>query len=93
MKSTLAIALLALSVTAASAQYNTRNNNSFGGSGLSGYGSNSRSHSVDSYTNNHGTYIAPSRATNPNNTQMDNYNTRGNVNPYTGAVGTRTPRY
>jgi hypothetical protein len=24
---------------------------------------------------------------------MDNYSTRGNVNPYTGAVGTRTPRY
>jgi hypothetical protein len=37
--------------------------------------------------------VQPYVATNPNSTQMDNYSTRGNVNPYTGAVGTRTPRY
>jgi hypothetical protein len=40
-----------------------------------------------------GTYVAPHVQTNPNSTQMDDYGTRGNVNPYTGAVGTRTPRY
>ncbi len=45
------------------------------------------------YVNGHGTHVGSSHATNPNNTQMDNYTTRGNVNPYTGAVGTRTPRY
>jgi hypothetical protein len=56
-----------------------------------GFGSNSRSHSVSGYTTNSGTYVPPSHATNPNNTQTDNYSTRGNVNPYTGAVGTRTP--
>jgi len=48
---------------------------------LGGTGSNSRSHSV------------PHVATNPNSTQRDNYGATGNVNPYTGAVGTRNPRY
>ena len=37
--------------------------------------------------------LAPHQQTNPNNTQMDNYGTRGNVNPYTGQTGTRAPRY
>ena len=27
----------------------------------------------------------------PNNTTLDNYSTRGNVNPYTGQAGTRDP--
>lgn len=58
-----------------------------------GSGSNTRSHSTSGYTTNSGTYVPPSHATNPNSTQMDNYTTRGNVNPNTGAVGTRTPRY
>ncbi|MBI5129491.1 MAG: hypothetical protein HZA66_08610 [Rhodopseudomonas palustris] len=58
-----------------------------------GYGSNSRSHSVSPYVNSHGTYVPGSHATNPNSTQSDNYTTRGNVNPYTGEIGTRTPRY
>lgn len=58
-----------------------------------GYGSNPRSHSVDGHSRSDGSYVQPHSATNPNNTQMDNYSTRGNVNPYTGAAGTRTPRY
>jgi len=37
--------------------------------------------------------VAPHVATNPNGTQRDNYSAIGNVNPYTGAVGTRNPRY
>jgi hypothetical protein len=71
---------LTLAATAAQAQ-------------LYGTGSNSRSHTISPYVNSHGTYVGSSHATNPNSTQMDNYSTRGNVNPYTGAVGTRTPRY
>ena len=63
------------------------------GSALSGTGSNSSAHSVGGYVNNHGTYVAPHMQTNPNGTQLDNYGTRGNINPYTGAVGTREPRY
>jgi hypothetical protein len=58
-----------------------------------GTGSNSRSHTVQGHVTNSGTYVAPHVATNPNSTQRDNYSATGNVNPYTGAVGTRNPRY
>lgn len=51
------------------------------------------SHPTSGYVRSNGTYVAPSGATNPNTTQTDNFSTRGNVNPYSGAVGTRTPRY
>jgi hypothetical protein len=83
MKQLLIAAALTLAATAAQAQ----------GYGLYGSGSNSSSHSSSGYTTSRGTYVQPYVATNPNSTQMDNYSTRGNVNPYTGAVGTRTPRY
>jgi hypothetical protein len=58
-----------------------------------GYGSNPNAHVVRPYQTQSGTYVQPHYQTNPNNTQMDNYGTRGNINPYTGQVGTRTPRY
>ncbi|RED36203.1 hypothetical protein BJ123_108138 [Rhodopseudomonas thermotolerans] len=58
-----------------------------------GYGSNPRSHSVDGHFRSDGTYVRPHSATNPNDTQRDNYSSRGNYNPNTGAYGTRTPRY
>lgn len=62
-----------------------------GGHGGHGSGSSSHSHSVSGYTNSHGTYVAPHHATNPNSSKMDNYSTQGNVNPYTGQVGTKSP--
>jgi hypothetical protein len=83
MKHLLIAVALTLAATAAQAQ----------GYGLYGSGSNPSSHSSSGYTTSRGTYVQPYVATNPNSTQMDNYSTRGNVNPYTGAVGTRTPRY
>lgn len=46
---------------------------------------------VDGYTKNNGTYVQPHYRSSPNNTTLDNYSTRGNVNPYTGAIGTRDP--
>jgi hypothetical protein len=58
-----------------------------------GTGSNPNSHGVSGYTTSSGTYVAPHQQTNPNSTQTDNYGTRGNVNPSTGAVGTHTPKY
>jgi hypothetical protein len=83
MKTSLtAIAVLLLTVAGASAQY-----------GGFGTGSNPSNHYVQGYTRNNGTYVAPHMQTNPNTTQRDNYLTRGNVNPYTGQVGTRYPRY
>jgi hypothetical protein len=63
------------------------------GTALRGTGSNPSAHSVDGYVNSNGTYVAPHMQTNPNGTQLDNYGTRGNVNPYTGAVGTRSGHY
>lgn len=47
------------------------------------------SHAIRGYATKSGTYVAPSRATNPNNTRADNYSKRGNVNPYTGQAGTK----
>ena len=57
------------------------------------YGTNSNSHTNSGYTTSAGTYVQPHQQTNPNSTQRDNYSATGNVNPYTGAVGTRNPRY
>src|SRR5262249_49296607 len=86
MKMVLACALVIASVTTVSAQ----NLNSFGGYGT---GSNPNSHYVSPHTNSNGTYVQGHQATNPNNTQLDNYGTRGNYNPYNGTYGTRSPRY
>lgn len=61
--------------------------------GGSGTGSNPQSQEVQGYTNHNGGYVSPYERTVPNGTQMDNYGTRGNLNPYTGAYGTRPPRY
>ena len=86
-KLSLLVLTLAASSGVAHAQYGGM------GSALNGTGSNSSAHGVGGYTTNHGTYVAPHMQTNPNGTQLDNYGTRGNVNPYTGAVGTRSGRY
>lgn len=48
-------------------------------------------HYIKGYIKKDGTYVAPSYATNPNSTKLDNYSTLGNVNPYTGIAGTRSP--
>jgi hypothetical protein len=58
-----------------------------------GMGSNPNSHPVQGHVTNSGTYVPPHQQTNPNATQRDNYGATGNVNPYTGAAGTRNPRY
>ena len=47
------------------------------------------SHSVRGYTTKSGTYVAPHHQTNPNGTRLDNWSTKGNVNPYTGKMGTK----
>ena len=48
---------------------------------------------VSGYTTKRGTYVAPAVRSNANNTQKDNYSSKGNVNPYTGKIGTKTPKY
>lgn len=51
------------------------------------FGSSGGSHSVSGHIKKDGTYVPPHHATNPNNTQRDNWTTKPNVNPYTGTQG------
>jgi hypothetical protein len=48
---------------------------------------------ADTYVRGHirsdGTYVEPHLRSAPNNSQYDNYSTKGNSNPYTGKDGTR----
>ena len=43
---------------------------------------------VSGYYRSNGTYVSPHYRSNPNYTTHDNYSYRGNINPYTGKVGT-----
>lgn len=43
------------------------------------------------YMRSDGTYVQGYYRSSPNNTRLDNYSTRGNINPYTGERGTRDP--
>lgn len=52
-------------------------------------GSAGGSHFVKGHVKKDGTYVQPHRATNPNNTQRDNWSSKPNVNPYTGKPGTK----
>lgn len=40
-----------------------------------------------------GTYVEGHVRSAPNNTNLDNYGTKGNSNPYTGQQGTQQPNY
>jgi hypothetical protein len=52
-----------------------------------------RTISVRGYYRHNGTYVAPYHRTSPDRTQYDNWSAKGNVNPYTGKIGTKIPRY
>jgi hypothetical protein len=43
---------------------------------------------VHGYTRSNGTYVHPYYRSSPDNRVTNNFSLRGNVNPYTGAVGT-----
>jgi hypothetical protein len=44
-------------------------------------------HSVNGHFKKNGTYVQPHNATNPNQTQKDNWSSKPNVNPYNGKPG------
>lgn len=46
---------------------------------------------VRGYTKSNGTSVDGYYRSSPNNTVSDNFSTRGNTNPYTGASGTVNP--
>ena len=45
---------------------------------------------VNGYYKSNGTYVAPHYRSSPNSTVRDNWSTKGNYNPHTGKVGTKT---
>lgn len=88
-------AVLAFGIGTAHAQYgggqsSYGRNNSFGGYGT---GSNPSGHYVQPSINSHGTFTGGHYQSNPNGTTLDNWSTRGNVNPYTGQTGRRSPGF
>lgn len=46
---------------------------------------------VRGYYRSNGTYVQPHNRSSPNGTVLDNYSTKGNINPYTGKEGTLNP--
>jgi hypothetical protein len=48
-------------------------------------------HSVRGHATKKGTYVAPHKQTNPNQTQRDNWSSKGNTNPMTGKNGQKNP--
>jgi len=53
-------------------------------------------YAADTYTKGYvkrstGKYVSGYHHTKPNHTKLDNYSTKGNVNPYTGKSGTVNP--
>jgi len=46
---------------------------------------------VNGYFRANGTYVQPHYRSAPNRSRLDNYSTRGNLNPYTGRQGTVNP--
>ena len=60
-----------------------------GGHSGGSHSSSGGSHAVSGHTTKSGTYVAPTRATNPNATRTDNYSHKGNVNPANGKAGTK----
>jgi hypothetical protein len=46
---------------------------------------------VRGYMNHNGTYIMPHYATRANRTKIDNWSSKGNVNPITGKKGSVAP--
>ena len=49
--------------------------------------------SVSGYTRSNGTYVQSHVRTMPNNTNWDNFSTKGNSNPFTGSTGYRARDY
>lgn len=48
---------------------------------------------VKASTTKTGEHRQPHYRTSPDHTQRNNYSAKGNVNPYTGKTGTKTPKH
>ncbi|MBK9212978.1 MAG: hypothetical protein IPO14_08525 [Saprospiraceae bacterium] len=59
----------------------------------SSYGTNSDIRYQNGYIKDNGTYVEPHYKTNTNNTNLDNFSTKDNYNPYNGNSGSRAKDY
>lgn len=91
MKALIVLGALVISGPAMAQYYGQGNSQGYGQT--YGTGSNPRSTYVQPHYNSNGTYTQGHQRTTPNSTQYDNYGSRGNVNPYSGQTGTRSPRW
>lgn len=91
MKKTITLLLCSLLTLGAMAKGSSHSGGGkSGGAKSSGKSSSSgKSHAIKGHVTKKGTYVAPTRATNPNKTKKDNYSQKGNVNPATGKEGTK----
>lgn len=46
---------------------------------------------VKGYYKKNGTYVQPYQRSKSNESKLDNYSTKGNINPYTGKKGNQDP--
>ena len=59
----------------------------------SSYNTTPDSRQTNGYTKQNDTVVAPYNSTVPDNTNLNNYSTQGNTNPYTGSTGSRAKDY
>jgi len=89
------ITLISSNVLAKSKDYEyggtSRSSSKSGNDYGSGYGTgaNSSNERVNGYTKQDGTYVDSYQRTKANNTDSDNYSTKGNYNPYSGKTGSK----
>jgi hypothetical protein len=87
MKKTLMLAALFVSLPAFAQLYGGHQQQSYSNSM---YGNDQQ---VSGYTRSNGTYVEPYHRTAPDSNPYNNYSTQGNVNPYTGQAGHKSPGY
>lgn len=88
MRSLLSLALVAFAALPAQAQYGYDSN-----SGLYTRGAFDQPVRVRAHVRSDGSYVPSHYRTRADNTQTNNWSSYPNVNPYTGEMGRRTPRY
>ncbi len=102
MKQLVLTIIAIMAVTTSFAQYNPWPNFSSKSSSAKGHTSVSNNMptfpsnsttTVSGYTRSNGTYVEPHVRTMPNNTNFDNFSTKGNSNPFTGSTGYRARDY
>ncbi|WP_200945677.1 hypothetical protein [Burkholderia sp. Leaf177] len=88
MKKVLLLVSLVIASAPAFAQLYNNQRAQPSGSGM--YGNDQQ---VNGYSRSNGTYVEPYHRTEADSNPYNNYSSQGNVNPYTGQVGHKSPGY